>query len=269
VQSTANNNWLDLGFSFTVVNSKTSMLCPAPIPDIPLVDAGGTGRMMQIFMGQHFFQCALWVNYVNGVLDFTVPSNTSQWWLWIPAIPTKWPNAKMDMRFNMNKLGSITITQAKGLDVELPIALNLTVDTSSGKQHAATIGLNPDVVVKAWIGKGAGGHPFLYINVTSIKLKFSVIDSSVGNIDLSLLQGLTDFIVPIMTKIIDDAIKGGFPIPVSKGLGLTNDEILFNNGYLAVEADFVYTSAIGSGFPRASPLIAEDDMKGDDVVRGV
>jgi hypothetical protein len=62
-QSTANNNWLDLGFSFTVVNTRGGQVCPTPIPDIPLVDTGATARNIQVFMGQHFFQCALWVNY--------------------------------------------------------------------------------------------------------------------------------------------------------------------------------------------------------------
>jgi len=237
-----------------------------------MVDAGATGRMMQIFMGQHFFQCALWVNYQNGVFDVSLPSNTSDWWLWIPAIPTKWPNAKMTLRMTMYKLGSITITPQKGLDVEVNLALNLTVATAQGNVHAATIGITPEVVVKLWVGKGAAAKPTLFINVTRITLKFSALDSAVGPIDLSLLQGLADFIVPIMTQMIDDAIKNGIVIPVSHGLGLTNDEILFNNGYLAIEADFVYTAQVMAALdamPRVSPLIGEEDMSGDDVVHGV
>jgi len=238
-----------------------------------MVDAGGTGRMMQIFMGQHFFQCALWVNFQNNVFDVTLPSNTSQWWLWIPAIPSKWPNAKMDLRMTMFKLGNITITPAKGLDVEVFLAMNLTVEPAGqGKMHAATIGISPDLVIKMWVGPGAGNKPTLFLNVTRIALKFSVIDSAVGPIDLSLLQGLTDFIVPIMTQMIDDALKHGFIIPVHAGIGLTNDEILFNNGYLAIEADFVYTTqtmAALDAVPRVSPLVPEDDMTGDDVIHGV
>jgi len=46
---------------------------------------------------------------------------------------------------------------------------------------------------------------------------------------------------------------------------------LFNNGYLAIEADFVYTTALMAAIdavPRVSPLIAEADMSTRDVIHG-
>jgi hypothetical protein len=80
------------------------------------------------------------------------------------------------------------------------------------------------------VGKDHAQHPTIFLNVTSLKLTFGVIDSAVGPIDLSLLQGLSDMLTPIITKAIDDSIKNGFIIPVHKGLGLTNDVIVMANG---------------------------------------
>jgi len=270
VQSTANNNWLDLGFSFTVVNTRGGALCPSPIPDIPLVDAGATGRMLQIFMGQHFFQCAMWVNYNNGVLDVTIPSNATDWWMIIPQIPTKWPGAGLKLRVTMYKLGAVAITPS-GMTAELPLSINITVQPQTGGPpvHAAALSATSVASIRVWIGKDATNHPTIYLNVTSLKLTFGVIDSAVGPIDLGLLQGLTDIIVPILVQAIDEVLKKGFIIPISKGLGLTNDVIVFSNGYLAIEADFVYTFALPNPDEYDYPRVAEDPMDGDDVIRGV
>lgn len=85
------------------------------------------GRMLQVFIGQHFLNCALWTIYTNGILSHTIQSNTKDWELWVPAIYKQWPNMAMEEQLYLYKPGNIALAPGSGVTGDFPLALNLTV----------------------------------------------------------------------------------------------------------------------------------------------
>jgi hypothetical protein len=241
VESTGSPQFLDFGLPLAISSVATGQACPIGPPPIAPVDPGATSRMLQLFLGQHFLNCALWTIYTNGILSHSLPSNTSEWLLWIPAIAIKWPNMAMEEQIYLFKLGTVTLAPGSGVTGDFPLAVNLTVITPQGRQHAATLGYNMHLAFTMWVGPGKNtSAPFFYLKVASSETKLSVIDSSVGTIDLSLAQGFISFLSPIIVKLIDEMLANGFPVPLSKGFSLANPSIVFFNQYLGLEADFHY-----------------------------
>jgi hypothetical protein len=242
LQALGTATYLDFGLPLAVTNVATGLSCPITPPDIQPVDVGATGRMIQVFIGQHFLNCALWTIWQNGVLSHVIQSNTRDWALWVPAIYNKWPNMTMEETLMEYKLGTITLSPGVGVSGVFPLALNLTVVTPQGRTHAAMLGVEAKVVFKMWVAPGkTSPQPYFYLNIATINLTLSVIDTAVGKIDLTFDNAFIAWITPIIVKGVDDLIANGFPIPLSKGFTLSNPSIAFFPSYFAVEADFQYT----------------------------
>jgi len=244
LQAIGAGNYLDFGLPLTVQSLASGQWCPIATPDIQPLDPGATSLMLQLFIGQHFLNCALWTIYTNGILSHTIPSNTTQWAIWIPQIYAKWPNAGMEEQIYEYKLGTVNLAPGSGVTGDFPLALNLTV-LAPARVHAATLGINTHVAFTMWVAPGkTSPAPYFYLKVASLTLQYSVLDSSVGNIDLGLLQGLTSLLTPILVQAIDEMLANGFPVPLSKGFTLSNPSVAFFPGYVAIEADFAYNPSV-------------------------
>jgi hypothetical protein len=212
---------------------------------------GATGRMIQVFIGQHFLNCALWTVWQNGVLSHVIPANTRDFALWIPSIYTRWPNMTMEETLYLYKQGTIALAPGVGVTGDFPLALNLTVVTPQGRVHPALLGLQTHIVFNMWVAPGKGTPaPYFYLKIATINITLSVLDTAIGPIDLSFTNAFLSWITPIIVKGVDDLIANGFPIPLAKGFTLSNPAIAFFPSYFAVEADFQYT-------PSAEELVKE------------
>jgi len=105
--------------------------------------------------------------------------------------------------------------------------------------YAASLDWTAAFGLDVWVGPTE--HPnataAIYANVTALDIEVSVTDSNIGHISVDGLQKLIQSLEPTITATVDSILASGFPIPITKGVTLTNPEIFLGNGFFAIAAD--------------------------------
>ncbi len=76
--------------------------------------------------------------------------------------------------------------------------------------------------------------PILKLAVTTLELDFSVLESSIGNIQVSALQGLTNSLLPFVKDAINFVGGAGFPLSSLGGMQFVNPQIGFQDSALSI-----------------------------------
>ncbi len=87
IASTA--TFLGLSNAFSIADNRTGVACPyAPAP-LPQVDP--QTHQLQFFLAAATLNCAIWVPYVNGAIDWALPSSVAFWGKFIPQLNQMFP----------------------------------------------------------------------------------------------------------------------------------------------------------------------------------
>lgn len=233
-------SYLSIGTPMAATNNQTQERCTELPTPMPVADTGATGRHLQLFMNQAIFDCGVWVPYINNLLQLSLPSQTSAWALFVPALVLKYPNSNMTLKYTAKSKPQVTITP-KGMNAVLDFSMDASVLTPD-PVHVFTLGQSMTLGLSARVGpsKEVNASATVYLNVTQIQTSFSVQSTDIGPIDPTLLQKLADFVAPLVIKAVDTLLASGFPIPFTEGFTLANPAVVQGDGYLGVAADIAW-----------------------------
>jgi len=237
--ATADSSLLTLAHAFDVTNSKTGVNCkiaPAPLPStIP-----GHDQMLQIFLDASTMNCVLSTLYDNGQLALVESSRTQDWFLFIPQLQKLYPNRPLLLQLAPQVQPLLSVGPSAGVVATANYSMDLTVVLANQSEvYAATLDLVGTFGFDVWVGPTQ--HPnataALYANVTALDIEVSVANSAIGHISVDGLQKLIRSLEPTIIAALDSLLSPGFPIPITKGVTLSNPDVFLGNDFFAIAAD--------------------------------
>jgi hypothetical protein len=133
--------------------------------------------------GSHLAGAVTADDVAAGPFPGATPLNTNSWLLYVPALALKWPNAPMRIDLATPAVPDVQC-QDSMLTVTTTVHLAFSVLPSTGQAPAFTLSV-PFSYDAAF--RFDPNHPFRW---TTASLSISVVATSIGPIDLSLLQGV-------------------------------------------------------------------------------
>jgi hypothetical protein len=232
-------------------NLETNESCPIEYPPIPnFINGGGSAQLMA---GNTIFNCPLWVMYKNGVIKDSIESNTSTWKPFIPLLYQKYPDDKLTLNYVALKRPQVTFDAENGASVAISMSMQQVVDVKGQNATIAdTIQIDGAIAVKLSVSsrKNEEGNTDNVLNaeITKIKLELSVIDSNIGDIDVTKLNAATAIIAAAIKGIVDEIFQDGFVIPMIPDVILVDPEISFFANYFAIDSHFAPQPAFFTRF---------------------
>lgn len=211
-----------------------------------------SGRLLDIVLDTFTLQSAFHTYAHSGMLNKLITRdqhpekfpdifNTDQW-TYIPALKAKYPNH--DVRFvvtlgadpTVNAVpGALTLGADFRFDVQVsPVGADAWV---SALKLAATGSTNLEVSLDTSVPF----NPVLHLAIPAFNPKFAVTDSTIGNIDLTLLNIVVNALLNnVILPGINVMLADGIPLPSVAGLTLSNAEfnILQDGFQMRADVDF-------------------------------
>jgi len=238
--ATADASLLTLAHAFDVTNTRTGQACkmaPAALPStIP-----GQDQMVQIFLDASTMNCVVSTMFDNGILSLNESGiTTTDWFLFIPQLQHLYPNRPMVLQLVPQVQPLVAVSAQGGVVTTANYSMILTVVLANGTEvQAATLDVAATFGLAVWVGPTE--HPnataAIYANVTALDIELTVTESNIGHISVDGLQKLIRSIEPTVVAMLDGFLAPGFPIPITKGVSLSNPDIFLGSGFFAIAAD--------------------------------
>jgi len=221
----------------------------APLPHSPL-KTQRSGRMVDIVLDQFMPDSAFWCYFHQGRLQRLVKPtdipptspiqlNTTSFALIFPALYFTYPNKLMQLLIYSTEPPNIDLVPPPK-DTAVVAKTNIVVyvdpvGTGAWKQVFTLAAL-----LKTEVEANITSQLFT-MNFDSLSFVLSIVNSTIGPFDVSLLDGLID--IAIKTSLLPDINKianKGVPLPAFDGLTFTNAFVAFAAGYLNIATDLQY-----------------------------
>jgi len=243
-------NYISFGLVMDVISSASSERCDfafqSPLPEQAPIGLGDTD-LVQLVLGQRFFNCALEALNKQHALDFLLMNkklppmlqsmgflNTTKWCKASPTLCQKYPNKLMQMEGTPHINPEVNCSKVQGCTLHYPLVLNTSVVNSGTNvsSHVFTLGI--DLVFGGNLHINNTGNVTVHANVTSCKISVSVYDDPIP-INAASLQSNANLISFLAKNLLNAVLKNGFPLPNAPGLiKLVNAQLAVEDGYLTI-----------------------------------
>jgi hypothetical protein len=241
---------------------------PVPVPMLPVPDptAAPTHEIL-IMIDMTPFNYAMYIIWDAGLLDLIVTSdmipsnfpqilNTSNFDDIAPGMFKKYPNMEMQLEVNVTKAPSFqVITPVKGsthtaLAINMPTDIIFQVlDPNTGLENAFDVHCPFEASVAIDVTTNtASKQQSINGSLTSLDCTLSLVNTNVGNVSVTQLQGLVSLVTALVEPIVNKKLANmSIPIPSLGSVNLTNSEIAFieEGQYLLVASDVVLKTIDG------------------------
>lgn len=221
----------------------------APVAHVNIPNTKPT-KMFQFSIDQYVANSALWNVQNLGLLDFTITNSmipptvpfhltTDSFKGVFPALFEKYGSADIEWDIDPRAVPTVTIDPKKKILLTTGFGQAWNVITKDGKSEA----LKLDMTLYFGIDLNVDGDsPAIHGSVTTLVFDISVENTNIGPVNVTPLNGLFNSLFGgIIKGMVDGALKTGLPLPVVKGISLTNTELILNEGYVTLESDIKYT----------------------------
>jgi len=249
----ATSTYIAIGDLMGITNNMTGAACPlAPAP-LPVVDPVSPSSMVQLVLADTFINCFGWVAATNDALHERVDPtklpgllNTTAWASIAPGLAKKYPDTPLAMYVDLLGAPMVHSSTASGTSAAGHLALNFSAVTKTGEVHTHALGLLGNFGLQVGVeAAGSPPVPTLMFNVTELAVNVSALDTQVGPIDVTGLDGLLGTVLPLVKDILQAALSKGLPLPgTPTGVGLVHPQVSQGNGYIAISADLSLGEAV-------------------------
>lgn len=239
---------------FSISDNATGTACPLAPPPFPPVSSATDTTMLQLLLADEVMNCMSWVSTFNGALNFTLtdsdlPSgfplrlNTTDWAVLIPQLATMYPNQLMELGISPASAPAITTDPSAGVSGAAQFLLqNSVVNKDGSLTYTHTLGLNILVGLNVSIvnAQPPATNATVLFSLSALNTTLTVVESAIGTIDLTTLDGLLAVGDPIIRSLVNAALAKGVPIPISPGLQFVDPQISYFGGFVGIGSDFTY-----------------------------
>jgi hypothetical protein len=257
-------NWGSINYSLTggAQHLNNAIVVPfnGEITDISTKKSDGTvsrhnvalnpdSHLFQLLVDTFVFNSGLHTAYKKGVFHKVVdktsgaksplPMHTSAYKVILPQLYKLYPDADMKADIVFAAQPSVA-ANTNSFALAIPTAYQFSVLTGGKWKHVFTVRNDASGDVDVHIDQlGAGQAIFAKIN--SLATKYTFTDSSVGSPDLSLLNGLLDFVLKsIVVPAVNAELFAGIPLPLAHGMQLSNTKFNFVKDAVRISTDLTY-----------------------------
>jgi hypothetical protein len=250
IVKSAQGNYMSFGLAMDVISSTTSKSCDYPeqaaLPEQAPIGLGDTD-LVQLVLGQRFFNCALEALNSQHALDFLLINeklppmlqsmgflNTTKWCKSSPTLCQKYPNMLMQMEGTPHVNPEVNCSKIQGCTLHYPLVLNTSVVNSGTNisSHVFTLGL--DLAFGGNLHINNTGNVTVLANVTSCKISVSVYDDPIP-VNAESIQSKANLISFLAKNLLNTVLKNGFPLPNAPGLiKLVDAQLAVEDGYLTI-----------------------------------
>lgn len=254
-----------------IANPVSPPIAPSQIP--PWNSADG-GSYLQGQLSSYTLMSALYLYYNAGLTQWLVDSSkipyglnkTSAYTLVAPGLPLAYPDSMVSLNVSFNGLPTVNFSAASGINITAPIAIEWVVTTNNGSDAKPfTLLANAGLVGAISIGNDANGTMALLGKVSYLGAELSVLQSSIGTVNVNLLNTLINFLfTDILVPTVNGIFSNGLPFPAVDGVSLTNTHIDFGDNFVTIGTNFVFNPAlIGEMAAEAGVLAAQRQAVSD------
>jgi hypothetical protein len=157
----------------------------------------------------------------------------------LPALYKKYPNNDMQAEVNFASEPSVAAS-TNNFAMNAPAAYKFSVLDGGKWVHVFTLRNDASGAVNVHIDQLGSGQA-IFAKVNSLATKYTITDSTVGNPDLSLLNGLLDFILKsVVVPSVNSVLSGGIPLPLAHGMQISNTKFNFVANAVRISTDLTY-----------------------------
>ncbi|KAJ6227949.1 bactericidal permeability-increasing bpi protein-related [Anaeramoeba flamelloides] len=217
---------------------------PEPV-DLPNVE---TTEMLQFFISSFLVDSFSYSYWKTGAMKITetpktlpswfpYPLNTAGWKDYIPALYNAYPNRDMKVILQADTWPLISFTP-KGAKLNLKGSVNINVLASdTDVEHhvciiSADIGCDVEIEVNSTSFSG---------NFWGLTTEVSLTQTDIGQFSLDPLQNfITVMETAIVTPLIENLLKKGYPLPLPANLTLIKPTVIYHQDYFTISSDGSY-----------------------------
>jgi len=210
--------------------------------------------MFEACVDDYVPNCALWVFYNKGTFSITIDSsnvpqkyakflNTSEYWLLLPPLYSKYPNMKMSLVVSASAAPLVTfstpnISGLVGVNVQFFVL-------PAGKSPIEAFTLNAMLKASLFVGFKAN-TTIIYGAIQQLVCNISLVSSNIGPLDLiPLIDAILEPICSEIPVLANQFLATGIQIPSEFGFSLVNPIISIGKGSLLVSSSIKYVPSQG------------------------
>ena len=241
------NNAVVVSFNAEILDSKTNKTDNAvPRHDITL---NPNGSLFQIVVDTFVFNSAFHVSYKKDVFyrvitdetkpeSFPLPLNTASFKI-ISKLYEAFPDKPMKLIVHFGEEPVVSST-AGHVSVAMPLAINVACLVDSAWKDAFTIRIDGTGSMSVSIGPLNNGQA-IFAQIDSINPIISVINSSIGDFDITPFNGIIDFVINrVIIPHVNVDLLAGIPLPAVSFMTLKEPKLAILENAIAFDTDIEY-----------------------------
>jgi len=204
------------------------------------------GPMVELFMNEYFFNTFSWAFIHAGNLHMQIDQNsapdqykalftTGHYASAAPGLVQKYgKDSLIRLDFDVTQVPTLYF-QPDGF--QLKTSAMLTLEVKQGDKYVKVIGLTLTLLSSGSISiKGTS----VYGHLKTFKVTATVSSSIIGEVNVTLLQDLLNFVGSFVTGVVNKMLAPGVPLPVVKGVSFVDPKIIWGTNYVAITSSFQY-----------------------------
>lgn len=160
-----------------------------------------------------------------------------------PGLYKKYPDMPLQIFVNASSAPTVT-SDTVGANATAPLDFNFGVQVNGNTSDIAPVFVLACPIIAAaefQLGENSGTES-LFANLTYLNCQLKVAESSVGSVEVGLIQILINGIVDgLVLPDINKKIAGGLPLPTLAGLAMTDSTVFLGDGWIGLASNFTYT----------------------------
>jgi hypothetical protein len=174
----------------------------------------------------------------NRPSSFPLPLNTAAFKI-VPALYKAFPDAPMKLDILFGEQPQVAAVPGKA-SVKLPVAVNVACLVSGSWKQAFTVRVDAAGALSMSIGTLGSGQA-IFAQIASVTSSFSIVNSAIGDFDLSLLNTVLNYVLnSIVVPTVNADLLAGIPFPSVQGLSLSNTRLNIIQDAILFDTDIEY-----------------------------